>query len=154
VQWIESALEFAWKLPRYEADEFAAAFVAANKSRHMNRLLALLMKKFPSADDEREIDQLKDTLERISKSDPDLYLMDDTGGGEIRLITPATGDTPTMDAAAYFAADIQYRYEIRGWDGELHVKAFEINYTKWRTENEIFAGTLAEMKGWAKEAAK
>jgi hypothetical protein len=28
---IENALAVAWPLPRYEADEFAAAFVAANK---------------------------------------------------------------------------------------------------------------------------
>jgi len=28
---IERALELAWKLPRFEANEFAAAFVAANK---------------------------------------------------------------------------------------------------------------------------
>jgi len=28
---IERALELAWQLPRFEADEFAAAFVAANK---------------------------------------------------------------------------------------------------------------------------
>lgn len=28
---IENAKQFAWKLPRFEADEFAAAFVAANK---------------------------------------------------------------------------------------------------------------------------
>lgn len=30
-QWIEAALKLAWTLPRYEPDEFAAAFVAANK---------------------------------------------------------------------------------------------------------------------------
>ena len=30
-QWIARALKFAWPLPRFEADEFAAAFVAANK---------------------------------------------------------------------------------------------------------------------------
>ena len=30
-QSIAAALEFAWTLPRFEADEFAAAFVAANK---------------------------------------------------------------------------------------------------------------------------
>lgn len=29
---IEAAKEFAWPLPRFEADEFAAAFVAANKN--------------------------------------------------------------------------------------------------------------------------
>lgn len=31
---ITAALRFAWDLPRFEADEFAAAFVAANKPRH------------------------------------------------------------------------------------------------------------------------
>lgn len=29
---IENALAFAWPLPRFEADEFAAGFVASNKS--------------------------------------------------------------------------------------------------------------------------
>ena len=33
VDFIENAKEFAWDLPRFEADEFAASFVAANKSR-------------------------------------------------------------------------------------------------------------------------
>ena len=31
---IENALDFAWQLPRFEADEFAAAFVAANKDKN------------------------------------------------------------------------------------------------------------------------
>jgi len=30
-KWIKAALDYAWPLPRYEADEMAAAFVAANK---------------------------------------------------------------------------------------------------------------------------
>ena len=30
---IEAAKEFAWNLPRFEADEFASAFVAANKNK-------------------------------------------------------------------------------------------------------------------------
>ena len=30
--WINEAKKFAWDLPRFEADEFASAFVAANKS--------------------------------------------------------------------------------------------------------------------------
>ena len=29
--WIEKAKQFAWGLPRFEADDFAAAFIAANK---------------------------------------------------------------------------------------------------------------------------
>jgi hypothetical protein len=32
-QWIANALKLAWPLPRFEADEFAAAFVAANKDQ-------------------------------------------------------------------------------------------------------------------------
>jgi hypothetical protein len=31
LQWIYKALEFAWPLPRFEADDFGAAFIAANK---------------------------------------------------------------------------------------------------------------------------
>lgn len=30
---IEAAKDYAWKLPRFEADEFASAFVAANKNK-------------------------------------------------------------------------------------------------------------------------
>ncbi len=30
--WLRNALENSWNLPRYEPDEFAAAFVAANKT--------------------------------------------------------------------------------------------------------------------------
>ena len=29
--WINSAIKYAWELPRFEADDFAAAFVSANK---------------------------------------------------------------------------------------------------------------------------
>jgi len=30
---IQNAIEYAWALPRFEADDFAAAFVAANKTK-------------------------------------------------------------------------------------------------------------------------
>lgn len=33
IQWIVNALEFAWPLPRFEACEFSAAFIAGNKPR-------------------------------------------------------------------------------------------------------------------------
>lgn len=32
-KFIQNALSYAWKLPRFEADEFSAAFIAANKSQ-------------------------------------------------------------------------------------------------------------------------
>jgi hypothetical protein len=33
LQWIANALPWAWKLPRFEACDFAAAFIAGNKSK-------------------------------------------------------------------------------------------------------------------------
>ena len=39
-QFIANALPLAWPLPRFEADEFAAAFVAANKQQPGNVRLA------------------------------------------------------------------------------------------------------------------
>lgn len=46
VHFIEAAKGFAWDLPRFEADEFAAAFVAANKNKKGGevRLLSLHLK--------------------------------------------------------------------------------------------------------------
>jgi len=34
VAWIANARNYAWPLPRFEADDFAAAFVAANKPKY------------------------------------------------------------------------------------------------------------------------
>ena len=34
LSWIANARNYAWTLPRFEADEFAAAFVAANKPKY------------------------------------------------------------------------------------------------------------------------
>lgn len=37
IQWIEKAIPYAWKLPRFEASDFSAAFIAGNKrSQHDN----------------------------------------------------------------------------------------------------------------------
>ncbi len=34
LEWIQAALPLAWQLPRFEACEFATAFIAANKGIH------------------------------------------------------------------------------------------------------------------------
>ena len=57
---IEAAKDYAWRLPRFEADEFAAAFVAANKNKSGGevRLIPLfehtsrrqVMEDYPSCD--------------------------------------------------------------------------------------------------------
>lgn len=107
-QWIEAALEHAWTLPRYENDEFAAAFVAANKQP----------------------------------------------GGQIRLIVQSAPMIPAMEAAADFAADAEYRYEVRCVDGELYVKAFATNFWGTPTEEEIWSGPLKDMRAWAEAYEK
>lgn len=41
-QWLVQGLAYAWKLPRYEADEMACAFIAGNKKIHTGGDLRLL----------------------------------------------------------------------------------------------------------------
>jgi len=133
---ITNALEYAWQLPRYEADEFAAAFVAGNKSSYKNQLLELLSKPKRTKAECAEIKHLKEMHEK------------GYSGGGIRLITPERGDMPAKDAALAFAGDIEFRYEIRCREGVLHITAFPA-----RSEQEIFSGTLDEMKVWAEQNA-
>jgi len=49
---LENALPYAWELPRYEADEFAAAFVAGNKPNNGGniRLMAPQTRDMPAAE--------------------------------------------------------------------------------------------------------
>jgi hypothetical protein len=139
IQAIEAALEYAWKLPRYEADEFAAAFAAGNKSYYKEKLFELLSKPERTKADSDNIAHLKEMHE------------EGYSGGGIRLITPKRADMPAMDAAADFACDLEYRYEIRCKDDVLHVTVFETAYWEGRREKELFAGTLAKMKVWAEK---
>lgn len=139
VQWIEAALEHAWKLPRYENDEFAAAFVAANKSYYKNKLFDLYKaKRTPNSR------KLIETYERYHS----------IGGGQVRLIVQSAPMIPAREAAAQFASDCEYRYEVRCIDGELHVKAFSTNYWDTPTEEEIFSGPLKDMRAWAEAYEK
>ena len=47
---IENAKEYAWPFPRFEADEFAAAFVAANKAKKGGEVRLLPMFESTSID--------------------------------------------------------------------------------------------------------
>lgn len=140
-EWIEAALEHAWKLPRYENDEFAAAFVAANKSYYKNKLFKLYAKRKKTPDDRKLIEHYEG------------YHRDHNGGG-VRLIVQSAPMIPAMEAAAAFASDAEYRYEVRCIDGELHVKAFTTNYWDAPTEEEIFSGPLKDMRAWAEAYEK
>lgn len=127
-QAIRRALPYAWKLPRYEGDEMAAAFVAANKSWIATSLLEAYR-----AGDKKSAKSLEEDFAG-GYSGGGVRLMQ---SGLIKKIAPC---------------DIAYRYEIRqsGKSGDLHVDAYETSY--WedkRTEKKIFSGTLAAFETWA-----
>jgi len=141
---LKAAQAYAWPLPRYEGDDYAAAFVAANKIPYflqpgLKALLARLVKKTPAtAAYECDITQ-KFTVSRYA------FGKMPTGiGGGVRLI-------PQDKKPHEFAADAAYRYQISK-DG-LMVTAFSCNY--WdNADKETFlfscerAKFQAEAKRW------
>jgi hypothetical protein len=129
-EWIEAALQYAWPLPRFEADEFAAAFVAANKSYWRNKEIAYLRKGKLTADEKRGLKDCRD------------YIARGYDGGGVRLLQ--TGRIQDVSPG-----DIQYRYEVSCLDDELYVKAYGTDYWDEPTETEIFSGTLAAFKVFA-----
>ena len=129
---IVAALEFAWPLPRYEADEFAAAFVAANKSHWIAEELRLL-RRFEKAKEADEIVAIGEQIERVRH-----YAKHGNGGG-VRLMPSGTFD----DVAPQ---DLEFRYVIQPrkvqsgvgkrsqTNVQLLVHAFEVNHvgdTEW-----------------------
>ena len=66
LQYISFAKDRAWKLPRYEADEFAASFVAANKSGEGDIRLTPLYNKHGDLDYRYEV--------RCRSNDKDLHV--------------------------------------------------------------------------------
>jgi len=74
VDFIENAKEFAWELPRFEADEFAAAFVAANKNRKGGEV-RLVNARFKDRDEMLEANHWCDYHYVISKhNSQDLWI--------------------------------------------------------------------------------
>ncbi len=138
---IEEAVLFSWLASdrhRFEADDFAAAFVAANKAYHLRELHR---QYFEALQNNTGQDWIKTKLEVTVF--PSYYL----AGGGVYLMK--SGRIKTVAPA-----DIEYRYEIT-WDDkakELIVKAWDTNY--WdvpREETLIYNGTLKGMMAWAKE---
>jgi hypothetical protein len=130
---------FAWKEPRYESDEFAAAFCAAGKSHWFN----------PTGYNVAEMDRYApppqgkaDNYNRMS-------------GGGVRFM-PAGNP---MDVAAKECSDVEYRYEIyqKRTSGRskrlptLMVKAYAVNaYGTNYDETLLFECTLKGMRERAK----
>ena len=112
---IEAALPHAWQLPRFEADEFAAAFVRGNKksaddyAREYEARAAL-----PETDAETKKALL--SIAHQYRTDPSYR---GSCGGGIRLV-PFEG----LDAHQRFASDTEYLYDIRCVSGKLRVTAY------------------------------
>jgi hypothetical protein len=141
-QTLKTAIDwFAWQLPRFEADEFAAAFCAAGKIGWVRTA--------------------KEIAEWAREHGPTSSTRAWVGGG-VRLM-PA-GD-PTAVALAN-CSDIEYRYEItvgtplpKAIEGiarkkpvapELLIRAFKGNWWDSKAEeNEIFNGTFTRFHLWA-----
>lgn len=95
---------FAWKLPRYESDEFACAFIAAAKSG------ALTIDGFHR--------------KRMAEYGPGGEYNKYAGGG-VRLMPQGNPKT----VACQNCADIEYRYEIsRGNGDELRIAVYAGDY--------------------------
>ena len=137
---IEAALPFAWALPRFEADEFAAAFVAANKSHYRNteleylRKIEALSEEIATEENGREIILARKNLKALRD-----YAAN--SGGGVRLMPSGTWKKVAPQ-------DIDYRYEIRG-GSQLRIKAFAVSCSypenKW-TEDKLYDGPLSDMQ--------
>lgn len=131
---INNAILFAWQLPRFEANEFAAAFVAINKMPYylQDPIIEFLEKLHSLPEPEEYTTTLQMPVEVMS-----LYLGENgkgSAGGGVRLVNNYT-----------VYADIEYRYEIR-YNGGLWITAYETNYWRELKEKIFFDGYFEDFK--------
>jgi hypothetical protein len=137
VCWISKALEHAWPLPRFEADEFAAAFVAANKPSAKIRRMDYIAKAERETDPERKLR----LLEAAKDYGPGGRYAGCVGGG-IRLV-----NKPGCEAFKTYATDIEYLYDVTRKGNLLHIVGYSVSEQngEW-TINRIFSGSLTRMQ--------
>jgi hypothetical protein len=137
VCWITKALDYAWRLARFEADEFAAAFVAANKDSAQNKRREYLDRAERESDPTR-----KAALLQIADDWRPNGRYAAMNGGGVRIV-----NQPGLDAFKAFAPDIAYLYDVTVKDGALLINAFATDEQngQWVIEP-VFSGTLEEMQ--------
>lgn len=137
VCWITKALNFAWTLPRFEADEFAAAFIAANKSSAKIKRWEYLERAERETDPDRKTALLK-AAEDWGPGGRYAGMI----GGDLRVV-----NKPELDAFKSYAADIEYLYDVTMKANQLHVTAYATRERdgKW-TIKRLFSGSLAQMQ--------
>lgn len=123
-QHLLAALPFAWKLPRYESNEFAAAFIAGNKP-HWNETQSAIEPEYLPGGSYHSIG----------------------AGGGVRLMPQGA----PLDVANKNCSDIEYRYEIEFKKNDLYVTAFKIGGIGKLTEKKLFTCKLSEMPAKAKD---
>jgi hypothetical protein len=128
---------FAWVLPRYEADEFAAAFCAAGKADYYLRAVEAV-----EAHDAKEYKfALRYTALGETKNQ----------GGGVRMMPQG----PALKVAAKNCSDIEYRYEIYQKANVLRVRAYAVNaWDDKPTETLLTDCPLAEFAAWAEAAER
>ena len=121
---------FAWKLPRYEADEAATSLCAAAKARYFVKAALATSAK-------ARRDQLRYTAVGEHKLQ----------GGGVRMMPQGK----PLQVAAKNCGDIQYRYEIfQGNDGALRVRAYGVDAWENPTEKLLTDCALEDFTAWAK----
>ncbi len=133
---IANAQPYAWPLGRFEADEFAAAFVAGNKSSYMREELEIL-RKLEAGDDV----ELRDRLEHVRRYGRQMQ------GGGVRLMHSGS-------VYAVAPCDIEWRYEITSKKGALHVTCYRTSFWEVRSrksEKREFKGTFEAFKAWGED---
>lgn len=131
---IKEAFPFAWKLPRFEADEFAAALCAGAKSSCLLRYTKALENQIAG----------KTPDEWYTPAKLKQYFEESAGGG-CRVFPSG----PPIEVPAF---DLEYRYEIRFLLDTLYIKCFSTHYCDddAREEEELFSGTFKKFETWAK----
>jgi hypothetical protein len=133
---IEAALPFAWPLPRFEADEFAAAFVRGNKKSADD---------YAREYDERAAEETDPETKKYQLEAAHRYRTDktyrDCCGGNLRLV-PFEG----LDGYQRFAGDIAYLYDIRCENGKIRVTAYATREDagEWTVEK-FFEGSIKQL---------
>jgi len=118
---------FAWQLPRYEADECAAAFCAAGKADNYVRAA------------------LATTPEGRTAS-----LLYASQGGGVRMMPQG----PALKVASKHCSDIEYRYEIFEKSRTLRIRAYAVNAWDKPTETLLVDCPLSEFAAWAEQSEK
>jgi hypothetical protein len=134
---IEAALPYAWPLPRFEADEFAAAFVRGNK-KSADDFACDYERQAAAATDPKQKEACLAIAKRYRE---EKSYRDAVTGGGIRLV-PFEGP----DAYQRFASDIAYLYDIRCVEGKLRVTAYRAAERDgvWTIEK-FFEGSTKEL---------